>query len=241
MLKFPGSSQPTYDYRASYSQSDQIFKQRSKTVLVSFNKRFKCVHNSHFSTTDYCSVKLALAAKLIQYYLSEIRSHISNGSSRADLQSLQIGLVKRSSDHGRYYNPQANTCRERRFSPNKHLLQEKRGSSRLQITRHSAGLPASSRPTVPRSIALPKNRSSLTSDHLEPPSTACPYTGTASSNRPSCKEPAIYRYMYGVEYAPVYHSPSKNTAASSSRSITYNLTTKQQAPRSQKRAGAETT
>ena len=69
LLKFPGSSQAIYGYRASYRQSDQIFKQRSRTDLVSFNKRFKCVENSHFSATNYCSVKLVSAAKLIQYYL----------------------------------------------------------------------------------------------------------------------------------------------------------------------------
>ena len=69
VLKFPGSRQVTYGYRASYSRSDQIFKQRSRTGLVGFNKRFKCVENYHFSTTDYCSVKLAPAAKIIQYCL----------------------------------------------------------------------------------------------------------------------------------------------------------------------------
>ena len=69
LLKFLGSSQATYGYRASYSQSDQIFKQRSRTGLVGFNKRFKCVENAHPSTTDYCSVKRAPVAKHIQYYL----------------------------------------------------------------------------------------------------------------------------------------------------------------------------
>ena len=47
----------------------KFYKQRSKTGLVSFNKRFKCVENSHFSATDYCTVQLAPAAKLMQYYL----------------------------------------------------------------------------------------------------------------------------------------------------------------------------
>ena len=36
-----------------------------------FNKRFKCVENSYFSTIDYFSVKLAPVVKLIQYYLCE--------------------------------------------------------------------------------------------------------------------------------------------------------------------------
>ena len=71
LLKFPGSIQATYGYRASYSQSDQILQTaaENRLIIVSFNKRFKCVENSHFSTTDYCTVKLAPAAKLIQYYL----------------------------------------------------------------------------------------------------------------------------------------------------------------------------
>ena len=85
----------------------------------------------------------------------------------------------------------------------------KRGSSRLQIARRSVELPSSSLPTAPRSLALPNNRSPLTSDHLEPPSTAYPYTGTAFSNRPSCEEPAIYRYTQGVEYSPVPLSSEK--------------------------------
>ena len=55
-----------------------LIKQRSRTGLVSFNKRFKCVDNSHFSTTDYycCSVKRSPAAKLIQYYLYSSRANL---------------------------------------------------------------------------------------------------------------------------------------------------------------------
>ena len=179
-------------------------------------------------------------------------------------------VVKRSSDHRRYYHPQSNTRPERRPSPNKNLPQmydfsktaltkqttpvsragkatrgfpngyrairgiavvtavqgytlksayhnvvvgeerrrcpEKRGSSRLQIARHSAGLPSSSLRSASRSIAFPNNRSPLTSDPLEPPSTVCPsfVPPVASSrfrrhdvflaqhiqSRPSFKEPA---------------------------------------------------
>ena len=51
---------------------------------------------------------------------------------------------------------------------------QKRESSWLQIARRSTGLPSSSLPSAPHSIAFPNNRSSLTSYHLEPPSTARP-------------------------------------------------------------------
>ena len=64
LLKYPGSSQATYGNRARYSQSDQIFKQRSRTGLVSFNKRFKGVENSHFSTTDYCALQYSCREKM---------------------------------------------------------------------------------------------------------------------------------------------------------------------------------
>ena len=65
-----------------------LIKQRSRTGLVSFNKRFKCVDNSHFSTTDYCcSVKRAPVAKLIQYYLysswANLRKLVYCGGSQA--------------------------------------------------------------------------------------------------------------------------------------------------------------
>ena len=50
----------------------------TQIIFPCFNKRFKCVENSHFSTTDYFSVKLSPTAKLIQYYLLEKGSHISH-------------------------------------------------------------------------------------------------------------------------------------------------------------------
>ena len=65
------------------------------------------------------------------------------------------------------------------------------------------------------------------------------FSGTGYSNRPSGEESAIYRYTYDFESRTCDHS--KNAAASPIRSNMYNLTTKQRAPRSQKRAGAETT
>ena len=52
------------------------------------------------------------------------------------------------------------------------------GSSRFQAL---DGVPCRQ---VVRSITLPDNRPPLISIHLEPPSTACPYPGTAYSNRP---------------------------------------------------------
>ena len=36
----------------------------ARIVFPCFNKQFKCVENSHFSTIDYFSVKLAPAVKL---------------------------------------------------------------------------------------------------------------------------------------------------------------------------------
>ena len=47
----------------------------ARIVFPCFNKQFKCVENSHFSTIDYFSAKLALVVKLIQYYLCEKGSH----------------------------------------------------------------------------------------------------------------------------------------------------------------------
>ena len=105
---------------------------------------------------------------------------------------------------------------------------------------HSAPFAISSAELLlaPYFMTLLDNGSPLTSDHFEPPSTACPYyPGTAFSNRPSCEEPAIYRYTYDVESRSV--DPSTNAAASPSPNT--NLPTKQRAPQSQKRTGAETT
>ena len=53
------------------------------------------------------------------------------------------------------------------------------------------------------SMTFPDSRPPLTSIHLEPPSTACPYFGTVYSNWPSCEEPAIGRCTYGVNTSPV--------------------------------------
>ena len=51
----------------------------------------------------------------------------------------------------------------------------------VPIALRSVELPSSSLPSAPRSMAFPNNRSPLTSDHLEPPWTACPYLGTVYS------------------------------------------------------------
>ena len=73
LLKFSRSSFATYGHlldRASYGQSDQILQTAVKRRgFTSCDEQLKCVENSHFSTTDYCTVKLAPAAKLIQYYV----------------------------------------------------------------------------------------------------------------------------------------------------------------------------
>ena len=89
------------------------------------------------------------------------------------------------------------------------------------------------------SMTFPDSCPPLTSIHLEPPSTACPYPGTAS--KPTYPRRASDTAICTVLNTRRYHSRPKNGAASSSRSNTHNLTTKQRAPRSQKRAGAETT
>ena len=41
----------------------------ARIVFPCFNKQFKCVENSHFSTIDYFSLKLTPVVKLIQYYI----------------------------------------------------------------------------------------------------------------------------------------------------------------------------
>ena len=43
----------------------------ARIVFPCFNKQFKYVESSHFSTIDYFSIKLATVVKLIQYYLCE--------------------------------------------------------------------------------------------------------------------------------------------------------------------------
>ena len=118
-------------------------------------------------------------------------------------------------------------------------MPRKRDSSRLQIVHRCAGLLSSSLPSAPRFIAFPNNRSPLTSNHLEPPSTACPYTGTAQTGL-AAKSQRFTDIRTAMNTRRCY-SPPKNAAASSNRSDTHKLTTKQRAPRSQKRAGAETT
>ena len=61
--------------------------------LSKLQQAIQCVENSHFSTIGYCTVKLAPAAKLIQYYLRGKGSQISDGSSRANLQSANRSTV----------------------------------------------------------------------------------------------------------------------------------------------------
>ena len=70
----------------------------ARIVFPRFNKQFKRVENSHFSTIDYFSVKLAPIVKLIQYYLCEKESQFFTsqtfGTHRVYNQSV---VVKRSS------------------------------------------------------------------------------------------------------------------------------------------------
>ena len=99
-----------------------------------------------------------------------------------------------------------------------------------------------------RSMTLPDNRSPLASNNLKSPSTTCPHPGTAYSKPPYPRRASELTAMYGVKYfarttllqvdTPVIDSP-KNAAASFRHNM--NLLTKQRAPRSQKRAGAEET
>ena len=145
-------------------------------------------------------------------------------------------------------------------------MSRKRGSSWFLIALQAlGGVP---RRQAARSMTLPDDRSPLTSYNLEPPSTAWPPSVPSapiassrprqhalilarhSQSRPTCKEPAIDRYTCGVKISPlpllkVFESriidPQKMLQIVISRSNMHNLITKQRAPRSQKRTGAETT
>ena len=62
-------------------------------VFPCFNKQFKCVENSPFSTIDYFSVKLSSVVKFIQYHLCEKGSqffvqHVSDICYSHSLQSV---------------------------------------------------------------------------------------------------------------------------------------------------------
>ena len=129
-------------------------------------------------------------------------------------------------------------------------MSRKKGSSRLQIVRRSVELPSSSLPSAPRSMVFVYPRHPVTSSRPRRQAPLLtPIVWHGISNQPlRRKKKAIGRYTYGVNNSPeqlleVFESrPSnlqKNAAALSSPNV--NLPTKQRAPRSQKRAGAETT
>ena len=91
---------------------------------------------------------------------------------------LRVRFTKRLQGRTRYhcsYNNRQYTLKSAYHTAKKgcagHDVQ-KWESSRLKIARRSAGLPSSSLPSAPRSIAFPNNRLPLTSYHLEPPTSA---------------------------------------------------------------------
>ena len=106
-----------------------------------------------------------------------------------------------------------------------------------------------------RCMTLPDKRSLLTSHSLESPSTAwLPFVPSApiASSRPrrhdlfesaaAGKQRSSCLYLAPRNDIPrTSFQPERIWQFATSRSKTYNLTTKQRAPRSQKRAGAETT
>ena len=73
-----------------------------------FNKQFKCVEDSHFSTIDYFSVKLAPVLKLTQYYLCEKGSQffVRHVSDIWYSQSLQSVCGSQALEHSERYYPQ---------------------------------------------------------------------------------------------------------------------------------------
>ena len=127
----------------------------------------------------------------------------------------------------------------------------KRGSSRC-LSRSQALRRVPCRQASP-SMTLPYNRSPLTSSHhLEPPSTVWPpFVTPVASSRPrrhdgfkrAVSEKKRKRFV-SISCKFLYLESSilqKTLQLVTSRPHTHNLTTKQRAPRSQKRAGAETT
>ena len=123
----------------------------------------------------------------------------------------------------------------------------------FQETPHS--LSSSSR-SAPRSccqalcsMTLPDNRPPLTSDHLDRAALPATITWHDISNQPSREEPATDRYTYGVNNSSVpllkvcesrIINPPKNAADRHQLLQNESLSTKQRAPHSQNRAGAET-
>ena len=60
---------------------------------------------------------------VLQYwFLAQPTREKQSGDLQRYNSSCHLGVLKRTSDHRRYYHPQSNTRRERRPSPNKYLL-----------------------------------------------------------------------------------------------------------------------
>ena len=72
----------------------RIFQQWLQTDFASNKELFKCCSEFSFQyKMDYCTIELTSAAKLTVLFVRKKGSQISDGPSRANLQSLQNSLL----------------------------------------------------------------------------------------------------------------------------------------------------
>ena len=100
LLKFPGSSQITYGYRASYSQSDQVLQTAvMKRGSASFDELLKCFRQFSIFSTKRTTV--ASAAKLTVLVCEKRDVSFSYDTSQAfdthRVCNQSTAIVKRSS------------------------------------------------------------------------------------------------------------------------------------------------